>query len=552
MPNLTILRDLVVIFAAALLVVALLRRLRVPTIAGFILAGVLIGPYALGLVGDLHGVEVQAEVGVVLLLYGIGLELSLDKMRRFWRPALAGGVLQVGLTLAATAAIARGAGLAGGQAVFLGCLVAVSSTAVVLRVLAARGEVDAPHGRLALGILIFQDLAVVPMILVIPLLAGTAAGSGSSSPVLALAKGFGVLVGVLVLARLVVPRLLGFVARTRQRDLFVLAVFLVCFGTAWAVSRAGLSLALGAFLGGLVVSGSEFRHQALADLVPLREVFASVFFVSVGMLLDPGLVAREAGLILLLFVAIVAGKFLMMALTGMILRIPPRTALLTGAALAQVGEFAFVLLHAADGTALVPANLADPLLVAIILSMAITPLVLAAGPFIAAGADRILLVERALRVRAPEEAAAAAPLSGHVIIAGYGPTGREVAGALRERGVVSVVLDLNPVNIDRALTDGINACYGDVASERVLEKLGVSQARLLVVTVNDPDAAIRAVAAARRLAPGLRIIGRTTYATDVERLRAHGADEVVAAETAAMRGLREVVLAGCASGPGRL
>jgi monovalent cation:H+ antiporter-2, CPA2 family len=547
MPNLTILRDLVVIFAAALLVVVPLRRLRVPTIAGFILAGVLIGPHALGLVGDSHEVEVQAEVGVVLLLYGIGLDLSLDKMRRFWRPALAGGALQVGLTLAATAAIALAAGLATGPAVFLGCLIAVSSTAVVLRGLAARGEMDAPHGRLALGILIFQDLAVVPMILVIPLLAGTGAGAGSSSPVLALAKGLGVLAGVLLLARLVVPRLLGFVARTRQRDLFVLAVFLVCFGTAWAVSSAGISLALGAFLGGLVVAGSEYRHQALADLVPLREVFASVFFVSVGMLLDLGLVVREAGPILLLFVAIVAGKFLVIALAGVILRLPPRTALLGGAALAQVGEFAFVLLRAAEGTTLVPAGLADPLLVAIILSMAVTPLALAAGPHIAAGADRIPWVERALRVRTPEEAVTVTTLADHVIIAGYGPNGREVAGALRARGVASIVLDLNPVNIDRALADGINACYGDVASDSVLEKVGVSRAKLLVVTVNDPDAAIRAVSAARRLAPRLRIIGRATFEADSGRLRARGADEVVVAETAAIRGLREAVLGECAT-----
>ncbi len=540
----TILRDLVVIFAAALLVVAPLRRLRLPSIAGFIVAGVAIGPHALRLVGDAHNVEVLAEVGVVLLLFGIGLELSLDKLRRFWRPALAGGALQVGLTLAITAALARAAGLGTGAAVFLGCLVAVSSTAVVLRGLAARGEMDAPHGRLALGILIFQDLAVVPMMLAIPLLAGRTE-AGAPPPAFALAKGFVVLAGVLVLARLVVPRLLAQVARTRQRDLFVLTVFLVCFGTAWAVSSAGISLALGAFLGGLVVAGSEYRHQALADLVPLREVLASVFFVSVGMLLDLGLVAREAGPILLLFLAIVVGKFLVVALTGMILRIPPRTALLTGTALAQVGEFAFVLLRAADGTTLVPGGLADPLLVAIILSMAITPLVLAAGPHIAAGADRIAWVERALRVRAPEDAAATAPLTGHVIIAGYGPTGREVAGALRERGVASVVLDLNPVNIDRALDDGINACFGDVASPRVLEQLGVARARLLVVTVNDPDAATRAVVAARRLAPGLRIVGRTTYMIDVARLRAHGADEVVAAEAEAMRGLRETVLGMC-------
>lgn len=548
MDEFAFLRDLVVIFAVALVVVSVLQRLRLPTIAGFIIAGVLVGPHGLRLVADSHQVEILAEIGIVLLLFGIGLELSLNRVRRLWQPVLVGGVLQVGLTMAATVVAARFAGLATGQAIFLGCLVAVSSTAVVLRGLAARGELDAPHGRLALGILIFQDLAVIPMILVIPLLAGETSDKGAAFG--SLATGLGVLVGVLLLARLIVPRLLELVARTRQRDLFVLAVFLICFGTAWAVASVGISLALGAFLAGLVVSGSAYRHQALAEVIPLREVLASIFFVSVGMLLDPRLIVTNAGPILGLFAAIVLGKALLVTLTALVLRLPMRTALLTGTALAQAGEFAFVLLRAAEGTGLLPDALEESLTVAVVLSMAVTPLVLAAGPHIAAGADRLGWLGRLLRVQTPDEAAAAENLTGHVLVAGYGLAGEGIARALRDRGLVSMILDLNPENVRRAAADGHRACFGDVTSEEVLEKLCIAHALALVVTINDPDGAVRGVRVARRLAPRLRIIGRTAYAVDVPRLIAAGADQVVASETAAATELREVVLSGCSVAAG--
>ncbi|MFH1278962.1 MAG: cation:proton antiporter [Candidatus Eisenbacteria bacterium] len=543
MNKFAFLADLVVIFAVALIVVAALRRLKLPAIAGFILAGVLVGPHAFRLIADSHDVEVLAEIGVVLLLFGIGLELSLERVRRLWQPVLVGGALQVGLTLTAAMIVARASGLAVGPSIFLGCLVAVSSTAVVLRGLASRGELDAPHGRFALGILIFQDMAVVPMALAIPLLAGVAGARAAAF--LSLATGVAVLGGVLILSLLVVPRLLDFVARTRQRDLFVLAVFLICFGTAYAVSAAGISLALGAFLAGLVVSGSEYRHQAMAELIPLREVLASIFFVSVGMLLDPRLIVSDATTIAGLFAAIVLGKALLVTVTALALRLPPRTALLTGTALAQVGEFAFVLMRAAAGKGLLPAAVEEPFTVAVILSMAVTPLLLAAGPHIAVGADRLGWVGRRLDILSPEEAVGAETLSGHVVIVGYGLGGREVARALRKRGFTGVVLDLNPENVRRAAADGLTACYGDVTSDEVLEKLGIHHARALVVSVNDTDAAIRGVRTARRLSPGLRIIGRTAYASDANRLRAAGADFVVAAESSAAADLREAVLAEC-------
>jgi CPA2 family monovalent cation:H+ antiporter-2 len=540
MHDFAILQDLVVILLVAVVVVVVLTRARVPALAGFVLAGVLVGPHGLGLVDDAHEVELLAEVGVVLLLFGIGLELSLDRIRRLWRAILLGGSLQVGLTAAITGALAVAGGLEPRQAVFLGCVISVSSTAIVLRGLSARGELDAPHGRLALGILIFQDLCVVPMMLVIPLLAGQG-GSGAEA-LGRLGTAVGVLAAVLLGSRLLVPRLLAHVSRSRQRDLFILSVFLICIGTAWLSSLAGISLALGAFLGGLIVAGSEYRHQALADLIPARDVLASVFFVSIGMLLDLEAAAARAGMILGLLGAILLGKFLVILATTSIMRLPLRVSILTGAALAQVGEFSFVLLSSARSTSLVPEPLGSSLLVAIILSMAITPFILAFGPHLAAGAGRMTWLNRLLQVQTPEQAAREHALRDHVVVAGYGLTGRTLAHALREAGTAFIVVDLNPANVRAAAAAGHPACFGDITSSEVLRELGIGEARRFVVAVNDPDAVERSVRIARALAPGLTILARTSYESDAARILTAGADQVVAAEVEAAAGMRDRVL----------
>ncbi|MDP8254856.1 MAG: cation:proton antiporter [Candidatus Alcyoniella australis] len=430
MNELSILRDLVVIFAVAVVVVALLRRAGVPSIAGFILAGMLIGPRSLGLVRQPHEVELLAEVGVVLLLFGIGLELSLERIKRIWRPIVIGGALQVGISVGLVLALARLFGLSWGSAVFLGFVIAVSSTAIVLRGLEARGELDAPHGRLTLGILVFQDLSVVPMMMLIPLLAGS--GSGTAGLLWTLFKSAALLAGVLTAARLVVPRLLRAVARTRQRELFLLSVFTVCIGTAWAASAAGVSLALGAFVAGLVVSGSEYRHQALAELIPFREVLSSVFFVSVGMLIVPSELMHGLPRIALLLLGIVFGKALIVFLVGSLMRLPLRVSVLSAAALCQVGEFSFVLSRAAQGTELLPRSLGSDLLAATILSMLITPFALKFGPHLAAGAGKIGALTRLMNVRPAQECEASKEgWSEHVIIAGYGVTGEALARTLR-------------------------------------------------------------------------------------------------------------------------
>jgi len=530
--ELPLLRDLVVIFVVSVLVVATLRRVGIPSIVGFIVAGVAIGPRALGLIDDVHEVEMLAEIGVALLLFGIGLELPLSRLRRLWRPILIGGALQVGVTAATTAAVTSRFGVPTHSAIFLGLVVAVSSTAIVLRGLEARGEIDAPHGRLTLGILIFQDLSVIPMVLAVPLLAtGAASTSSMASAGVAALGAVLALAAVVVAAWLLVPRALHMVASTRQRDLFVLTVFLVSLGTAWLASLAGVSLALGAFLGGLVVAGSEYRHQALAELVPFREVFTSIFFVSVGMLLDPQVVQQSWHSVLGLVIVISVGKFLIVFVTTALMGLPMRVRLLAASSLAQIGEFSFVLIRMADGTELLSSEAADLLMPAIILSMLITPLTLALGPQLAAGAIRASPLSQLLGVRNAGAIESTNQVrSEHVIIAGFGLAGQELARSLRAFGQEYIIVDLNPENVRAAVLAGEPAYFGDVTSPDVLEHVGAAAAREIVIVVNDPGAAERAVKAARRAAPGAHILVRTQYVGDVEALLAAGASDVVPAE----------------------
>jgi len=550
MPELAFLKDLVVVLAAALLAVVVLGRLHVPSIAGFIVAGVLVGPGVLGLIDDVHQIEVLAEVGIVLLLFGIGLELSVDRIRRLWREVLIGGALQVGATILATFGLARLFGIDSSRAVFLGFVIAVSSTAIVLRGLSSRGQLDAPHGQLAVGILIFQDLCVVPMMLVLPLLAGRGGSTGQAA--LAVGLAVAVLGGALFAARVVVPPLLHAASRTRQREVFVLAVAVICLGIAWGVSLAGVSVALGAFLAGLVVSGSEFRHQALSDVIPLREILAGVFFVSVGMLLDTSDVIGKIGPVLGLLLAMLVGKFLLVLLAATLMRRPLRVSMLAAVALCQVGEFSFVLLAGGRANDLIAEPLGGNLVVAVILSMLVTPFLIRLGPHLVAGARRLGTAPRLPGLDEFEQRDRTEGLRDHVIIAGYGLAGQELSRTLETCHVPYVVVDINVENVRLARRDGVRALFGDVTSPEVLFHLDIEHARELVISVNDPDASERAVWLARRAAKDLRIIVRAAYMLDVDRLRRAGASEVVTAEVEAAVEIAYLILKGHDAPPATL
>jgi CPA2 family monovalent cation:H+ antiporter-2 len=347
------LAPLVLVFLAALASAYLLNRLRQPALIGFLLAGALLGPFGLGLEGDIGAVNSLAELGVVLLLFTVGLELELPNLKRLGRIVWVAGPIQVLGTVALVAALGRLAGEDWRLAVFFGFLVALSSTAIALTLLIERREIDAPHGRLLVGILIFQDLAIVPMMLAVPALAG---GSGQGLPAALSALGKTAAIGVLLFlaARFVVPRLLQALAETRQKAIFIVAVLFLVLGTALVSAWAGLSAALGAFLAGLVISESDYGHQAMSDIEPFRDAFNALFFVSIGMLFDPRILLREPVLVGVLLLLIVIGKGALGALPVGLLGYGLRPAVVVGLSLAQIGEFSFVLLNHGKTFDLIP------------------------------------------------------------------------------------------------------------------------------------------------------------------------------------------------------
>lgn len=539
-----VLSDLVIVFAVSAAVVFAFGRLRVPSVVGLLVAGVVVGPYGLSLVSDVHVVEVLAEIGVVVLLFTVGLEFSLSRLLVMLPTMARVGLPQVaGTTLVVVAATWWYLGT-WPQAVFAGMLVAMSSTAIVLKILADRGETATPHGRVAVAVLLLQDLLVVAAMLSVPLLA-QAAGSqppppapGSDSidhatglftdPLASVAAGLAVVAAVLVVGRLIVPRILHEVVRLRNRELFLMTIVIACLGTAAVTAQAGLSLALGAFLAGLVLSESEYGHQAFTEVLPFRDTLASLFFVSVGMLLDIRFVVEHAWLVAVSVVAIMLGKAVITALPAVVAGYPPRTSLLAGAALAQVGEFSFVLGSRGAEAGLLSHDDYQTFLAAAVITMAVTPLVSAPLPGWLERLSRSRLCGRWLAEASPPDAAS--QLSDHVIIAGFGLNGRNLAAALAEFGVPHVVLELNPETVRRERALGLDIHYGDCTRAAVLEHAGIARARACVLAISDAASTRRSVRAARELAPAVRILVRSEYVAEVDELRQLGADEVIPAE----------------------
>jgi CPA2 family monovalent cation:H+ antiporter-2 len=549
MHELSLLHDLVVIFAAAIAVSLAGARIGLPSLAGMILAGSLIGPHALGLISDPTRVSSLAEIGVVLLLFGVGIELPFGRLRELFRPMVLGGGLQVLITGALAYVLARSLALSATSALLVSFVAIPSSTAIVLRRLHARGELEAPHGRQMLGILLFQDVCVVPMMIVLPAL-GEQAGLGGAAITLSLLKSLAILALVVLLAKVLAPKLLHVVASVRQRDVFVLSVFVVVIGTAWAASLADVSLALGAFMAGVVISGSAYRHQALGELMPFREVFSSLFFVTAGMLLDGGLLMREPVTVLALFSALVLGKALVVLLVCSLLGLSLHASVLSALGLAQVGEFALVLLESVRGSASLQGSLGPlegALLTASILSMISAPLMASLAPRLAELAGLSPWV-RQRWIRPSQAEVTQSIRAGHIIVAGYGVAGRALALALARCGLRPLIVDLNASLLRHATEDGFTAYFGDITTPEVLHELAVERARELILLISDPTALERAVALIRRVAPHVVLTVRARYEGEVKGLSDAGADHVVAAEVEAGLAITNQVLARCAGG----
>jgi len=521
------LESLVLVFLAALLAAYVLHRLGQPSLVGFLLAGTLLGPHGVRLVRDVRAVEGLAEIGVVLLLFTVGLELSLPNLRRLGKIVWGAGPVQLAGTIALLGAVgvATGYGLRGG--LFFGFLASLSSTAIVLKLLIDRGELDSLHGRFLVGMLILQDLAVVPMMLLVEPLSGRGE-SGAMAVATALAKTALTAVVVLFAARFVVPRVLHRVVGTRQKELFIVAVLVLVLGTALATSAAGLSLALGAFLAGLVLSESEFGHQALADIVPFRDAFSALFFVSIGMLFDPSILTSRPLAVVVLLSLLVLGKTFWGALPVTLFGYGLRVATVVGISLAQIGEFSFVLLQQGLAANLIAPETYQVFLAVAIISMMGTPYLTEKSHALAERVGRARGGKHRRRDRRP--ASETLSSENHVIVLGFGHMGETLARVFSRARVPFRILDLNPDRVRKGMERNLPIDYGDATNDTILKRAGIEKARGLVVVLSDPRATRQAVRLCRSLSPGLFILVRTRYLNEIPDLSSLGADEVVAEE----------------------
>ena len=512
---------LALIFLVALGTAYVLHRLRQPPLIGFLLSGAILGPFGLGLVRDVHVVEILAEIGVVLLLFTVGLELSLGNLRRLGKVVWVAGPIQVAASIALVYAVAALAGYPASRSLFFGYLVALSSTAIVLKLLMDRRELDAPHAKVLVGILIFQDLAVVPMLLSLPYLAG--AGSSGLVPSLAAAGKTTITAAALfVAARFLVPRFIGALAGTRQKEIFVVAVLFLVLGSSIATAWAGLSAGLGAFLAGLILSESEYGHQAQADVAAFRDVFSAVFFVSIGMLFDARTVVASAVPVGVLLALILVWKTIAGGAAVFALGYGLRVATVVGLSLAQIGEFSFVLLRQGRLSGLIESEVYQTFLAAAIITMIATPFLSEASHAVA---FRVAGGAAGLPRSFP-------PLPGEntVLVIGFGHMGETVARVLKKAGVVFRVIDLDPDRVKRGMKKGVPIEYGDSTNDVVLRRNGIESARAAVVLLSDPRATRQTIRHCRRLNAKLFILARARYIAEIPAFSAAGADEVVAEE----------------------
>ncbi|MGB2697924.1 MAG: cation:proton antiporter [Candidatus Zixiibacteriota bacterium] len=524
-----LLSDIVIVLGLSIVVLFVCSHLRIPTIVGFFLTGMLAGPHGLGLIKAVHEVEILAEIGIVLLLFTIGMEFSLKNLLRIKKSILMGGSLQVWLTFLAVFVIAMKLGQSFSESIFLGFLISLSSTAIVLKVIQQRAEVDSPYGSTTLGILIYQDVIIVPMMLFTPLLVGATANYGVS-PLILLIKGVGIIAFVIVSSKWIVPQVLYQIARTRNRELFLLSVVIICFGFAWLFSSAGLSLALGAFLAGLIISESEYAHQALGNILPLRDISMSFFFISIGMLLDVGFLFQHPGLIVLIALGVLALKTFIAGFAATLLGFPFRTVVLVGLALSQVGEFSFILSKTGIEFGLLAGDTYQMFLAVSVLTMALTPVIIAFAP---RTADFVLQLPMPARLRtgfSPVQEVKLPRKKDHLVIIGFGFNGRNLARAAKVRGIPYSIIEMNPETVREEKIKGEPIHYGDATHKAVLGRADIKDARVAVVAISDPAATRRIVELVRKVNPGIYVIVRTRFIQEVKSLRRLGADEVIPEE----------------------
>jgi len=526
MPELLFFRDVVLAIGAALVGGIAAKRLGQPPLVGYLVGGILIGPHTPGPVSEIRHVSTLADIGIVLLMFELGVEFPVGRLRRVRSIAILGGLLQVILTGLLATVVARALGFQPVQQVFFGAILSLSSTVVIIKLLLDLGQMDTPHGEIAVGIALVQDWCLVAMMVLLPAWA-TAEQAVAQSLLIGLTKALALLVGAYFVARLIFPALFAAVARLRSRELFLLTVVLVVVGTTVGLAALGLSTALGAYLAGVVVGRSHYSRQVLAELVPSRDLFVGLFFVSIGMLVDPLLLWRHPGTVLAIIGVIVLLKGGVTALIVRAFRYSGTSSIMTGLLLAQVGELSFVLAKVGVDRGFIGIDQYGLLLGGALLSIVVNPLLLRYG------APWLLR-----RLRAPTEPhpvpegvhSLGEQLANHIVICGAGRVGNELMAQLRARGLSFVVIELNPIRVDELRNEGHPCLFGDASNMHILNAAGITRAKLLAITHYDSAASERTIKELRAICPSLKIIARAHYPNDLVRLLNAGASEVVMPE----------------------
>ena len=522
MQEIIVIQDIVVILLVSLPIIFLFKKINIPSIVGFLIAGMIIGPYGFRLINDSDSINALAQMGVITLLFTIGLEISFKDLARMKKFVFIAGTLQVVLTVIISALISMALGLSTTLSIFIGMLISVSSTSIILTLLTQSNELDAPHGQIALSVSIFQDLAVVAMVLSLPLLSGRD-DFEITSIFLQLLFAFGAVGMIYIAAKFLIPYVMIHLARARTREVFTIGTILILLGTAYLTYSVGLSFALGAFIAGLILSESDYSSQIVSEILPFKDVFISLFFVSIGLLLNIQLVLAYPLLIILISLGIILLKAVIVFFIVLLIRYPIRIAVMSGLMLAQIGEFAFVLAQAGNSEGIITEEYYNAFLASSIFTMILIPILFKLAPVLGYESSK-LAPHRRNTVDEKEK------FSGHVVVAGYGLNGKNLTRVLKETGIKYIVVEMNPDTVREEKQKGEKIIFGDISKVEILEDVCIDKAKVLVFAISDPGTTRRSLSLAKQINSNIYTVVRTRYVNEIDELAKLGADVIIPEE----------------------
>jgi monovalent cation:H+ antiporter-2, CPA2 family len=534
--------QIVVLSVVASVFLYLANRLGQSVIIGYILAGLFLGPAGLAIINDPEQIKWLAELGIILLMFSVGIEFGLEQTTGINRNTILIGVFQIVASLLVGRGIGQLLGLLPGQGFFLGCVLALSSTAIVFKFLSDHGSFDTVHGKMGVGILILQDLSVIPIMLFLPVLAQT----GWSNPTLLLntaLKTALLIAGLIAYGRFILPWLMDRIAHLKQRETLVIATLSHCFGVTWIAGHFGMSLALGAFLSGFILNFTQYSHQAVSHIIPFRDGFVGLFFISIGILLNPAFLLEQWTYVGALSLGIILVKFLLITTIVLLMGYPFRIASLTGLMLAQIGEFSFLLTHVGREVGIIGEYGYQMIISATVITMLMTPIIIRVSPRLTQALERFFRLQRLGRLKLAEEIRKSRiPSHNHVVICGFGPSGQNLATVLEHQKIPFCVLELNPQRVKEYRAKKMPILYADAANPDILKLVGIHHARALVIAFPDPLGITHIIQNARRLNPDMALISRTRFDSEVPKLYELGVDFVVIEELEASLELAQLLL----------